>query len=105
MNVYEKYLSIDEVAGGQLALRGDSDTVGFQERFYVKIQNKYKQEAHEEERKKGGALDLPSIDEKSTKWVSRLHVFQAYLKSSRTVRYTKPGAPEGPSYLRAIIKK
>ncbi|KAH9981007.1 FRG1-like family-domain-containing protein [Lactifluus volemus] len=61
-----KYLSIDEVAGGQLALRGDSDNVGFQERFYVKIQNKYKQEAHEEERKKGGVLDLPSIDEKST---------------------------------------
>jgi protein FRG1 len=69
MNVYEKYLGIDEVAGGQLALRGDSDTVGFQERFYVKIQNKYKQEAHEEERKKGGALDLPSTDEKGTKCV------------------------------------
>ncbi|KAI0256973.1 FRG1-like family-domain-containing protein [Lactifluus subvellereus] len=66
MNIYEKYLGIDEVAGGQLALRGDSDAVGFQERFYVKIQNKYKQEAHEEERKKGGALDLPSTDEKST---------------------------------------
>ncbi|KAH9066315.1 FRG1-like family-domain-containing protein [Lactarius vividus] len=66
MNVYEKYLSIDEVAGGQLALRGDSDTVGFQERFYVKIQNKYKQEAHEEERKKGGVLDQPSMDEKGT---------------------------------------
>ena len=69
MNVYEKYLGIDEVAGGQLTLRGDSDTVGFQERFYVKIQNKYKLEAHEEERKKGGALDLPSTDEKSTKCV------------------------------------
>ena len=67
MNVYEKYLSVDEVAGGQSALRGDSDTVGFQERFYVKIQNKYKQEAHEEERKKGGVLDQPSMDEKSTK--------------------------------------
>jgi protein FRG1 len=69
MNVYEKYLGIDEVAGGQLALRGDSDTAGFQERFYVKIQNKYKQEAHEEERKKGGELDQPSMDEKGTKWV------------------------------------
>ncbi|KAI9508306.1 FRG1-like family-domain-containing protein [Russula earlei] len=66
MNVYEKYLSIDEVAGGQLALRGDSDNVGFQERFYVKIQNKYKQEAHEEERKKGGVLDGPSMDEAAT---------------------------------------
>ena len=69
MNVYEKYLSIDEVAGGQLALRGDSDNIGFQERFYVKIQNKYKQEANEEERKKGGELDQPSLDEKGTKWV------------------------------------
>ena len=69
MNVYEKYLGIDEVAGGQLVLRGDSDNVGFQERFYVKIQNKYKQEAHEEERKKGGGLDQPSLDEKGTKWV------------------------------------
>ena len=69
MNVYEKYLSIDEVAGGQLALRGDSDNMGFQERFYVKIQNKYKQEAYEEERKKGGGLDQPSLDEKGTKWV------------------------------------
>lgn len=67
MNVYEKYLSIDEVAGGQLALRGDSETVGFQERFYVKIQHKYKQEADEEERKKGGILDQPSMDEKGTK--------------------------------------
>jgi protein FRG1 len=69
MNVYDKYLGVDEVAGGQLVLRGDSDTAGFQERFYVKIQNKYKQEAHEEERKKGGELDQPSMDEKGTKWV------------------------------------
>ncbi|KAI0306329.1 FRG1-like family-domain-containing protein [Multifurca ochricompacta] len=59
MNVYEKYLRIDEVAGGQLALRGDSDNVGFHE-------SKYKKEAHEEERKKGGTLDLPSMDEKGT---------------------------------------
>ncbi|KAI0273312.1 FRG1-like family-domain-containing protein [Gloeopeniophorella convolvens] len=64
MNNYEKYLGIDEVAGGQLALRGDSENVGFQERFYVKIQSKYKKEANEEERKKGGALDTPSMDEK-----------------------------------------
>lgn len=79
MNVHEKYLSIDEVAGGQLALRGDSDTVGFQERFYVKIQNKYKLEAHEEERKKNGAVDLPSMDEKSTKWVLDFILFQSCL--------------------------
>jgi protein FRG1 len=69
MNVYEKYLSVDEVAGGQLSLRGDSEEVGFGERFWVKIQHKYKQEANEEERKKKmqeGTTEL-SIDEASSK--------------------------------------
>lgn len=71
MNVYEKYLSVDEVAGGQLQLRGDSENVGFGERFYVKIQSKYKKEANEEEKKKKeGMLGEPSIDESSTKWAS-----------------------------------
>ncbi|KAI0699693.1 FRG1-like family-domain-containing protein [Cytidiella melzeri] len=66
-NVYEKYLSIDEVAGGNMALRGDSEEVGFKERFWVKIQSKYKKEAHEEEkkRKEGMSVD-PNIDEAST---------------------------------------
>lgn len=67
-NVYEKYLSIDEVAGGQLALRGDSEEVGFKERFWVKIQNKYKKEAHEEEKKRKEGMSVDSkIDEASTK--------------------------------------
>jgi protein FRG1 len=67
-NIYEKYLSVDEVAGGNLALRGDSEEVGFKERFWVKIQSKYKKEAHEEEkkRKEGVTMDS-SIDEASTK--------------------------------------
>ncbi|KAI0646999.1 FRG1-like family-domain-containing protein [Trametes meyenii] len=66
-NVYEKYLGIDEIAGGQLALRGDSEEVGFRERFWVKIQNKYKREAHEEEKKRTeGLTDLSSVDEAST---------------------------------------
>ncbi|KAI0093678.1 FRG1-like family-domain-containing protein [Irpex rosettiformis] len=66
-NVYENYLSVDEVAGGQLSLRGDSEEVGFKERFWVKIQSKYKKEAHEEEkkRKEGMSVD-PNIDEAST---------------------------------------
>lgn len=67
MNVYEKYLSVDEVAGGTLQLRGDSDEVGFRERFWVKIQNKYKKEANEEEKKKEGVTDTPKINETSTK--------------------------------------
>lgn len=67
MNVYEKYLSVDEVAGGTLQLRGDSENIGFKERFWVKIQNKYKKEATEEEKKKEGALTEPSIDEAETK--------------------------------------
>ena len=68
MNVYEKYLSVDEVAGGALQLRGDSEKVGFRERFWVKIQYKYKQEAHaEEKKKKEGAVGDARIDEAATK--------------------------------------
>lgn len=68
MNVYEKYLSVDEVAGGALQLRGDSEEVGFRERFWVKIQYKYKQEAHaEEQQKKGGIVGDTKIDEAATK--------------------------------------
>jgi len=71
MNVYEKYLCVDEVAGGALQLRGDSDEVGFAERFWVKIQNKYKKEAYEEEKKrKEGMSAPPEIDEANT---NRVH--------------------------------
>lgn len=67
-NVYEKYLSVDEVAGGSLALRGDSDTVGFGERFWVKVQHEYKQKAGEEERKKvEGETKKRKIDEEGSK--------------------------------------
>ena len=73
-NVYEKYLAIDEAAGGVLQLRADSDMVGFNERFWVKIQGKYKREATEEERKKslkdGDEERVKKIDEASTKSVS-----------------------------------
>ena len=55
-NVYEKYLAVDEVSGGTLALRGDSETVGFRERFWVKVQNKYKKEAHDEEKKRNTGI-------------------------------------------------
>ncbi|KAG6851244.1 hypothetical protein H0H93_011680 [Arthromyces matolae] len=65
MNVYEKYLSIDEVAGGAMQLRGDSEEVGFRERFWVKIQSKYKKEAHEEVKKREGVTDKPKIDEEA----------------------------------------
>ncbi|KAI0798019.1 FRG1-like family-domain-containing protein [Abortiporus biennis] len=65
-NVYEKYLSIDEVAGGQLALRGDSEEVGFRERFWVKIQSKYQKEAHAEEKKRKEGMSMDSnVDEAS----------------------------------------
>lgn len=66
MNVYEKYLSVDEMAGGALQLRGDSDEVGFGERFWIKIQSKYKKEANEEEKKKDGQTASPAIDETNT---------------------------------------
>ncbi|KAF7338190.1 Protein FRG1 [Mycena venus] len=67
MNVYEKYLSVDEVAGGAMTLRGDSDEVGFRERFWIKIQYKYQKEANEEEKqKKDGLADPMRIDETGT---------------------------------------
>lgn len=69
-NIYEKYLAVDEVAGGGLALRGDSEEVGFRERFWVKIQSKYKKEAHEEEKKRKEGMSMDSkVDESSTKYV------------------------------------
>jgi len=69
MNVYEKYLSIDEVAGGAIVLRGDSEEVGFRERFWIKVQYKYKKEANEEEKQKNlrdGVSDAIRIDEAGT---------------------------------------
>lgn len=66
-NVYEKYLGIDEVAGGSRALRGDAEEVGFNERFWVKVQSKYKREAGEEERKKKEGERKVKIDEAGTK--------------------------------------
>ncbi|KIJ41223.1 hypothetical protein M422DRAFT_68278 [Sphaerobolus stellatus SS14] len=64
-NVYQKYLSVDEVAGGTMSMRGDSDTVGFGERFWVKVQYEYKVKAGEEERKKteGTSTGKRKIDE------------------------------------------
>ena len=71
-NSYDKYLSVDEVAGGALTLRGDSDDAGFNERFFVKVQYEYKKKATEEERKRNLAADLErggKIDEAATKYV------------------------------------
>ncbi|TCD64657.1 hypothetical protein EIP91_003818 [Steccherinum ochraceum] len=65
-NVYEKYLGVDEVAGGQMSLRGDAEEVGFGERFIVKIQNKYKKEAHAEERKKREGLSIDDNFDETT---------------------------------------
>ena len=76
MNVYEKYLSVDEVAGGSLQLRADSEDVGFAERFWVKIQYKYQKEANEEEKKrKDGQTGLPRINETSSKYATLCTVF------------------------------
>jgi protein FRG1 len=73
MNVYENYLSVDEVAGGSLQLRGDSEEVGFRERFWLKIQSKYKKEAHEEKKKREAGSELTVVDETSTN-----HIHQAW---------------------------
>src|ERR1700722_3444110 len=97
MNVYEKYLSIDEVAGGSLQLRGDSEEVGFAERFWVKIQEKYKKEADSEgNKKKDGQSETPNEDEASTKLAQPI-CFRRYLVhgNSSTVVYFRPGVWEG----------
>jgi protein FRG1 len=66
-NIYEKYISVDEVAGGQTTLRGDSETVGFNERFWVRVQYEYKRKAGEEDRKKAGKNRPQDIDEVGSK--------------------------------------
>ncbi|KAL5532610.1 hypothetical protein ACEPAF_4384 [Sanghuangporus sanghuang] len=72
-NVYEKYLGLDEVAGGGRSLRGDAEEVGFNERFWVKVQSKFKKEAGEEERKKREGERKAKIDEAGTN-----RVYQAW---------------------------
>ena len=103
-NIYEKYLSVDEVAGGQLALRGDSEEVGFGERFWVKIQSKYKKEAHAEEKKrKEGMIDMSSVDEASTKYVCVLNLGCAVIHVLCSKLYQAWGA--GKSVVSADDKK
>lgn len=66
-NIYEKYLGLDEVAGGGKTLRGDAEEIGFNERFWVKVQARFKKEAGEEERKKREGETKAKIDEAGTK--------------------------------------
>jgi len=96
MNVYEKYLSVDEAAGGTLQLRGDSEEVGFAERFWVKIQYKYKKEAHEEEKKrKDGLTAPPGIDEPSTNRVHQAWGAGRSVVSSEDKKELKQARKEG----------
>jgi protein FRG1 len=41
---YDKYLGVDEVAGGKLELRGDSETIDAQETWTVRLQAKFLKE-------------------------------------------------------------
>lgn len=73
-NMYDKFLGVDEVAGGNLALRGDADEVGFNERFFIRVQIQYKKKAHEEERQKNLASNEEDtygrVDEAAIKYVT-----------------------------------
>lgn len=77
-NIYDKYLGLDEVAGGNLALRGDAEEVGFNERFFVRVQSQYKKKVHEEERQKNLASNddevYGQIDEATIKCVASHYV-------------------------------
>jgi protein FRG1 len=67
-NMYGNYLGLDEVAGGALSLRADAESVGFQEKWWVKVQAKYKRQAGEEERKRKEVTEgMSRIDEAGTK--------------------------------------
>lgn len=104
-NVYEKYLAVDEVAGGNMSLRGDSEEVGFRERFWVKVQSKYKKEAYEEEKKRTEGMSVDdNADEASTKSVSIYNSFYIkVLKFAHSKIYQAWGA--GRSIVSAQDKK
>lgn len=64
-NIYGKYLGVDEVAGGSMALRGDSDNAGAAEQFHIRIQRKYLKEVEDE--KKANIEKPQNIDEAASK--------------------------------------
>lgn len=70
-NLYGNYLGLDEVAGGTLSLRADAESVGFQEKWWVKVQYGNKKKAGEDERKRKEVTEgMTRIDEAGTKYVA-----------------------------------
>lgn len=59
-SAYNKYLSLDEVAGGKLELRCDAESIGADETWYIKMQAEYLGKTEEERRKK---QRLSTVDE------------------------------------------
>ena len=55
---WNKYMAVDEVAGGKLELRCDSDTIGDEEVWYIKMQAEYLG-TMEEERKRKERKEVP----------------------------------------------
>ena len=49
---WDKYLAMDEVAGGKLELRCDSETIGDEQIWYIKMQAEYLGKMEEERRRK-----------------------------------------------------
>ncbi|KAG9318818.1 FRG1-like family-domain-containing protein [Chiua virens] len=96
MNVYETYLSVDEVAGGALQLRGDSEEVGFRERFWIKIQNKYKKEVHEEKKKREAGSEMTVIDEASVNMLHQTWGAGRSVTSKDDKKELKRAQKEGP---------
>jgi protein FRG1 len=58
---YNKYLGVDEVAGGKLELRGDSESIDAQETWTVRLQGRFLKEQREKnsdvKRKAGGTAE------------------------------------------------
>ncbi|CCA68860.1 related to predicted actin-bundling protein-Laccaria bicolor [Serendipita indica DSM 11827] len=95
-NVYGNYLGLDEVAGGGLALRADAETVGFQEKWWVKVQFGHVKKATEEERKKQKITEgMTKIDEAGTNRIYQAWGAGRSVVSSEDTRALKKARKEG----------
>ncbi|KAH7102331.1 FRG1-like family-domain-containing protein [Auriculariales sp. MPI-PUGE-AT-0066] len=85
-----KYLGLDETAGGQIVLRADSEIVGFAERWWIKVQSKYRREAHEEKKRaERTEVEEPVRGEVESKCVTSSPVLRSRLISSPATFFSK----------------
>ncbi|KAL1915756.1 uncharacterized protein VTP21DRAFT_6515 [Calcarisporiella thermophila] len=88
---YQKFLSVDEVAGGGLRLRGDAETIGFCELFQVKFQARNKRRAKKE------AKEIVNEEELEVEQIKRFHAWGGgkIVTSKEDTRELKRAKKEG----------